>query len=162
MSLQADHNVQYALDLFRSGWNNHDVKEFSSAFFPDADFTNVFGVFRKGIGGIEEIHEPLFKTVWSQSTLSFEDIRCRYLTPGIISTDVRWNLKNIIYPGTINSSERSGLLHFIIMEIDSVWKIAVMHNMDLPSQASSTGNSLTSDAAHEKDIAELTSFLNSR
>lgn len=127
--------IQQVLTAFLKGWNLHDVKIFSAVFEEDADFTNVKGVARKGRIAIEELHEPLFRTIWSDSILTITKTKTRFITSDVASVDAWWILEQLKTPDGADQPSRNGLLHFVMTKHDVDWLIAVMHNMDLPGSS---------------------------
>lgn len=125
-------SIEQVLDEFSRGWNSHDVKIFSSVFAEDADFTNVKGISKTGRTAIEELHAPLFKTIWSTSTLRITKSKTRFIKPDVASVDALWILDGLKSPEGKEVPSRNGLLSFIITKNQRNWVIAVMHNMDLP------------------------------
>ena len=136
--IEDDSDVQSILDVlngFVKGWNLHDVKMFSSVFADDADFTNVKGVAREGRVAIEALHEPLFKTIWVDSTLTITKTKTRFLKPDVASVDAWWILEGLKNAEGGDQAPRNGLLSFVMMKHDHKWLITVMHNMDLPGSS---------------------------
>ena len=105
---------------------------FSKVFEKDADFTNVMGVSRTGRTAIEDLHEPLFKTIWAFSTLTITDSKIRMIKPDVVAVDAWWDLEGLKTPDGIDCQSRNGLLNFIMTKKNNEWLIAIMHNMDLP------------------------------
>ena len=129
-------DIQKTLDRFTSGWNDHDVKIFSTVFAEDADFTNVMGVSRHGRAAIEELHEPGFNGIWAYSTLAITKSNTRFIKPDVAAVDAWWILDGLKDPEGKDRPPRNGLLNFIMTKQDDVWMITVMHNMDLPGSKS--------------------------
>ncbi|MEJ7831213.1 MAG: SgcJ/EcaC family oxidoreductase [Segetibacter sp.] len=124
--------IQKVLNDFAEGWNAHDVKLFSKAFVEDADFTNVMGVSRSGRTAIEELHEPLFKTIWAFSTLIITNSKFRFIKTDVAAVDAWWNLDGLKTADGIDGPARAGLLNFVMTKHGNDWVITVMHNIDLP------------------------------
>jgi uncharacterized protein (TIGR02246 family) len=128
--------IQKLLNDFVCGWNAHDAKLFSKAFAEDADFTNVMGVSKNGRTAIEEMHDPLFKTIWATSTLTITKSTTRFIKPDVVAVDARWDLDGLKNADGSDRPSRNGLLSFIMIKQDNQWLIIVMHNMDLPGSGS--------------------------
>lgn len=127
--------ILHVLNNFIAGWNLHDVTMFAKDFDDDADFTNVLGMSRNGKAAIISLHEPLFKTIWSTSHQVITDHKIRFIKPDVAAVDARWTLTGLKDKDGLNRSPRTGLLSFIMTKNNGQWKIAVMHNMDLPASA---------------------------
>jgi uncharacterized protein (TIGR02246 family) len=125
--------ILQVLKTFTEGWNQHNGRLFCSAFKEDADFTNVMGISRTGRKAIGELHEPLFKTIWSESTLTILESRIRFIRNDVASVDASWTLEGLISADGSKRPDRAGLLSFIITPDEDHWSIDVMHNMELPS-----------------------------
>ena len=131
-STSDEHLINEVVDEFARGWNLHDVEIFCNVFADDADFTNVKGVRKSGRQAIAELHEPLFKSIWSQSELSITKIISRFIKADVASVDAWWALERLKDPQGVDVPPRNGLLHFIMTRRAGKWSIEVMHNMDLP------------------------------
>lgn len=138
-SIPNEGTVQQVLYDFTEGWNRHDVKLFSAVFADDADFTNVQGISKSGRKAIEELHEPLFQTIWSQSILKITKSKIRFIKYDVAAVDAWWILDGLKTLDGKDQPQRNGLLSFVMVnENNSQWMIAVMHNMDLPGSQSQT------------------------
>lgn len=129
-------SIENILKDFAGGWNEHDVKKFSKVFAIDADFTNVMGVSKQGRTGIEEMHAPLFKTIWAHSILKISQTKIRFIKSDVAAVDAFWDLDCLKAPDGTDIPSRNGLLSFIITKQKNSWLITVMHNMDLPESKS--------------------------
>ena len=126
-----DQVFQNILNDFVVAWNLHDVRSFSLLFAEDADFTNVKGVSRHGRTALEAFHEPLFKTIWSNSALTISKKKVRYIKNDVAVVDAWWDLDGLRKPDGSDAPPRTGLLIFIMTKSNNKWLITVMHNMDL-------------------------------
>ena len=116
-----------------AAWNRYDAQAFGAVFAEDAEFTNVFGMAVKGRAGIEALHAPLFKTIFSDSTLTVTESRIRLIRPDVASVDVKWKMTGARDPLGNPWPEREGLLNWIATKHRDGWLIDVSHNMDLPA-----------------------------
>lgn len=123
------------LEAFCNGWNQHNAELFSQVFDEDADFTNVMGLSKTGRAAIAALHGPLFKTIWAFSTLTITESKIRMIKPDVACVDARWKLDGLKDNNGLDRSPRNGLLSFVMTKANDVWKITVMHNMDLPESA---------------------------
>lgn len=57
---------------FQAAWNAHDMAALGVLFDDEATFVNRFGHYVKGIPEIIALHEPVHKTIYSDSTLENE------------------------------------------------------------------------------------------
>lgn len=114
-------------------WNRYDAQAFGALFAEDAEFTNVFGMTVRGRAGIEALHAPIFKTIFSDSTLTVMETRVRLIRPDVASVDVKWKMTGARDPLGNPWPEREGLMNWIVTKHGETWLIDVSHNMDLPS-----------------------------
>ena len=127
--------IKQLLNSSVDAWNQHDAKAFSMVFAEDADFTNVVGMSAHGRLEIEKFHAPLFATRFKDTKLKITETKVRFITPEVAAVDARWEMTGAKRPDGREIPLRKGLLNFTITGSSSdQWLIAVMHNMDLPSQ----------------------------
>ena len=113
-------------------WNLHDARTFAALFAPDADFTNVVGMFFHGREEIERFHAPLFASRFVQSHQSAEDVRIRWLAPELASVDVRWAMTGVRDERGQERPVRHGVLHIVASKRSGKWEIDVVHNTEVP------------------------------
>ena len=128
----SESGIHSVLKDFAKAWNEHNAKVFSLVFTEDADCTNVMGDSFHGRRAIEEKHEPLFKTIWAQSSLTIVNSKIRFIKQDVAAVDAWWTLEGLKTPDGKEREGRSGLLSFIMTQQPDNWMITVMHNMDLP------------------------------
>jgi uncharacterized protein (TIGR02246 family) len=127
-----EESIQRLLRSFTEARNAHDATRFSEVFKEDADFTNVMGVSRHGINAIVDLHAPLFKTIWADSTLTITRTTTRFIKPDVAAVDAWWTLEGLKNVDGADRRGRNGLLNFIMTKQNNKWLVIVMHNMDLP------------------------------
>ena len=132
-----DHATKNAIEglaaKLAAAWNSYDAQAFGALFAEDAEFTNVFGMMVKGRAGIEALHAPIFKTIFSDSTLTVTETRVGLIRLDVASVDVRWKMTGARDPLGNPWPEREGLMNWIVTRHHDGWLIDVSHNMDLPS-----------------------------
>ncbi len=131
---QAESAVRSLVDSLVDAWNAHDAGRFAAVFHEDADFTNVFGMRAQGREAIERFHAPIFETMFRDSHLSAPETRVRFIRPDVAAVDVRWEMTGARDPRGDPWPLRRGLMSLVCAREDAGWAIAVMHNMDLPSE----------------------------
>lgn len=112
-------------------WNHHDVKAFAAVFAEDADCTNWRGDGASGRAKIEEMHAPVFDTIFKNSHLQHTDIKIRFIRPDVAAVDIRWKMTGATDPQGNPRPERQGLLSFVMANDAAQWQIVVMHNLDV-------------------------------
>lgn len=126
--------VTELIDALFSAWNVHDANAFARPFALDADFTNVFGMHAKGRDAIARFHAPIFETMFKDSRLTRSGMSVRFLRPDVASIDVGWEMTGARDPLGKEWQRRRGLISLIVTLEEDGWRIAVMHNMDLPTE----------------------------
>lgn len=126
--------VKAVIDSLVAAWNVHDARAFAAAFAEDADFTNVFGMPANGRDAIERFHAPIFETMFKTSRLAATETRVRFLSEAIAAADMRWEMTGARDPSGKEWPLRRGLMNMVMTRDGRGWSIAVMHNMDLPSE----------------------------
>lgn len=127
---------------FEKTHNAHDAKAFAALFAPDGEFTNVVGMTARGREAIEAFHRPLFEGDTSRGNPSFkeavlkvDEVRVRFLRPDVASVDILWTQTGSKAPDGEDRGTRKGLASWVVTKDDGAWRVAVMHNMDLPPVA---------------------------
>jgi uncharacterized protein (TIGR02246 family) len=123
--------IREVVNKFMDAWNRHDAKDFAKVFTVDADFTNWRGVGANGRLKIEEVHAPMFATVFKNSHQKYSDIKTRFIRPEVAAVDVRWQMTGVLDAQGNARPDREGLLNFVMVNDAGRWQIAVMHNLDL-------------------------------
>ena len=125
--------IGQVLAEFVEAWNKHDAKAFSMVFAEDADFTNVRGTSASGRGEVEKFHAPLFATRMKETNQKITKSKIRFIRPDVAAVDAWWEMTGAKNAEGQEIPLRKGLLNFIMTKEDSKWRIAVMHNMELPA-----------------------------
>ncbi len=120
-----------------------NAKAYGELFWPDGEFTNVFGMVAVGPEMVESFHAPLFADPRTEGMPSFVhcelkklDTRVRMLRSDIGLADVKWRMTGAIAPNGQPWGERLGLINMVVTREGDTWNIAALHNMDLPVSAS--------------------------
>lgn len=119
------------IERFVEAWNRHDAKAFAAVFAEDADFTNWRGTGASGRSKIEELHAPMFATIFRNSHLGCTAIKIRLIRPDIAAVDVHWEMTGAMDAQGNPQPNRQGLLNFVLTKNAGEWQILVMHNLDL-------------------------------
>jgi uncharacterized protein (TIGR02246 family) len=61
-----------APQAFQLAWNAHDITAFMALFHADATFVNRFAHYVRGVDQIVALHQPLYATIYRDSTLESE------------------------------------------------------------------------------------------
>jgi uncharacterized protein (TIGR02246 family) len=118
---------------FDRSFNRHDARAMAMTFAPDADFTNMYGVYRRGREGVEQWMTPLFQGRLRDSRRTDAVRSIRFLTPNLAAVDA-----NSVITGTRAADgsvapPRKGLMTVILRKLDGRWRIAIFHEVEFPS-----------------------------
>lgn len=116
---------------FASAWNEHDMKAFSELFAHDAQFVNVVGLWWRGREEIRQAHEHTHASMFRSSTLTFDDVSARLVTPELALTRARWRLRGHVSPEGAPLPDRTGLLLNVISRAGGKWQIVDSQNTDI-------------------------------
>ena len=143
-NVETDRQAIVALmDRFMDAWNRHDAKAFAAVFAEDADFTNWRGTGASGRLRIEELHAPMFATIFKNSHQKYTSIKSRFIRPDVVAVDVHWEMTGVMDAQENSRPDRLGLLNFVMAKNDGQWQILVMHNLDLTAlPAANSDNSV--------------------
>jgi uncharacterized protein (TIGR02246 family) len=123
--------IRGLMDRFMASWNTHDAHAFAAVFAEDADFTNWRGTGATGRSKIEEVHAPMFATVFKNSHQTYTGIKVRFIRADVASVDVLWEMTGVLDAQGNPRPDRKGLLSFVMVKDAGQWQIVVMHNLDL-------------------------------
>ena len=109
-----------------AAWNAGDAAAFASAFAPDADFVNVYGMHDRGRDAIRNAHEFLFGSLFAGSTNRYEVRSIRALSPDVVLVHLEAFLE-------VPAGPMAGLRHAIPSAVltrtnDGGWTIAAFQN----------------------------------
>lgn len=139
VSIEDEKSIRGVVVAFAEAVSKHDAHAFSMVFHQDADFTNVWGMHSRGRKPIEEFHKPLFEgdglnvPSFKGAVFKILDTRIRMVREDVASVDVTWSQTGAILNGK-DWGPRKGLVMWVVTKEGGVWGVAVMHNMDLPSE----------------------------
>jgi uncharacterized protein (TIGR02246 family) len=133
MSSETEQAADKVVAAMLHAWNVHDAHAFASVFTDDADFTNVFGMVARGREEIEGFHRPVFETMFKDSSLTAIQTRTRPVRPDVAAVDIRWEMSGACDPAGNPWPSRCGLINLLMTREQGTWSVAVMHNMELPS-----------------------------
>lgn len=131
----AERAVARIADTLVEAWNRHDARDFALAFAEDAEFTNVFGMRASGRAAIERFHAPVFATMFKDSNLVAVERRARVLRDDVATLEILWEMSGARDPSGAPWPARRGLINLVATRAADGWRIAEMHNMDLPAPA---------------------------
>ncbi len=123
------HAVVAALE---QAWNAHNAEAWTDMFLPDANFTNVFGIETIGRDAILRTHRHIMATMFRDSSTRMNVTSLRFVRPDVASVTIRWTMHGASDVHGKPWPDRDGLMALVMtMEADG-WRVAVLHNMDVP------------------------------
>jgi uncharacterized protein (TIGR02246 family) len=130
--------IEKLIAALQRAWNAHDFTGYAACFHEDADFTNVFGLRRKGRAEIEASHQTAtFLNMFKDSRYVPTETRVRFIRPDVAQVDVAWEMTGSRDPVGNAVPKRYGLLNLVATREASAtgaatWLLKVFHNQDLP------------------------------
>ena len=117
-------------DLVRA-WNRHDAKAFAVLFAADAAFIDVVGQTAEGRAAIEQLHAPLFATVFKESHVEPTGLHVRFVKSDVAAVDSTWGVTGYADPDDSKHSLRKAVMivSFIMLKHQGRWSVAVMHKL---------------------------------
>lgn len=123
-------NPQDASGAFQNAWNAHDMDALGSLFHADATFVNRFGHYVQGVTEIVAMHEPIHKTIYSDSTLQNEVI-----SVVAVSADASivhfWSRLNAGAAHPAGAHAVDTIILAVLTRQDGAWKIKALENVTL-------------------------------
>lgn len=109
-----------------TAWNAGDAAAFASAFAPDADFVNVYGMHERGRDKIQAAHAFLFRSVFAGSTNRYDVRSIRALSPDVALVHIEASLN-------VPAGPMAGLRHALPSAVltrtsGGGWAIAAFQN----------------------------------
>jgi uncharacterized protein (TIGR02246 family) len=129
--------IEKLIACLEAAWTVHDFTAYAACFHEDADFTNVFGLLRKGRAEIEASHRtPTFLNMFRDSHYEAVETRVRFVRPDVAQVDVRWEMTGSRDPFGNAVPKRYGLLSLITTKEQigadaGRWLLKTFHHQDL-------------------------------
>ena len=112
------------MDL-EAAWNAADGSRFAVPFTVDADFVNIRGEHFRSREVIARGHQAIFDTLYKGSTVRNELAALRAIAPGVLLAHVKAQLN---VPSGPLTGERSSQIGMVLVQLESTWRIAALHN----------------------------------
>ena len=118
--------------LFAEAWNARDPDALAALFESDAEFVNVTGLWWHDRASIREAHAYGLARIFSQSTLTVEEIACKVLREDVVIVHARMALTGQTPAGPIDRpGPRVNIFSFVVHRGRSGWLCASAHNTDV-------------------------------
>ncbi|GAC1409476.1 MAG: hypothetical protein NVSMB64_18240 [Candidatus Velthaea sp.] len=111
----------------QDAWNRHDAQAYAALFTADADVVNVVGWWWKGRAEIERKLTAAFSYVFRDSTLNFDKVDVRFLTPDMAVVHETRTMTGAKTPPGI-PEPKIGLQTMVLRKTAGVWLISVFQN----------------------------------
>ena len=125
---------------FEQAVNARDAEALGALFAEDGEFTNPVGTSLKGRLEIEHFHAALFSETnrpsFAHAHLTVLGAAIRFIRTDVAAVDVRWEQTGAIAPDGTPWGTRKGILSWVVTRANSLWRIEVWHNLELPASAS--------------------------
>jgi uncharacterized protein (TIGR02246 family) len=118
---------------FDRTFNSHDARAMAMTFTPEADFTNMYGVYRRGRKGIEQRMAPLFQGRLRDARRTDTVRSIRFLTPNLAAVDADSVITGTRAADGSATPPRKGLMTVILRKLDGRWRITIFHEVQYPS-----------------------------
>jgi len=127
----AHKGVEEFLQKYIALWSRHAIAEHSQLLTEDADLVTVLGSRYHGRAAIQELHEHLHRTIFSQAVTRMTDSSVRFLSDDVALCHVHWEMAGAAkVPGWNIPEPRTGIMTLVCVERDGKWLVRAMHNTD--------------------------------
>ena len=131
----SDAAIAALVTALQHAWNAHDPQAWTAQFRPDATLTNVFGIEIVGRDEILRTHRQIMTTMFRDSRTEMVSTSVRYIRRDVASVTVRWKMWGAYDLHGKPWPERDGLMALVLTSEGGAWRVATLHNMDLPKAA---------------------------
>lgn len=111
----------------QQSWNRHDAHAYAALFADDGDCVNVVAWWWKGRGEIENNLTRMFAGIFRDSTLTFDKVDVRFLTPEIAIAHAHWTMTGAHMPPGL-PEPKEGLQTITVQKRNGKWLIAAFQN----------------------------------
>jgi uncharacterized protein (TIGR02246 family) len=125
MRIEDRQNVTDMVTELENAWNSADGAGFAKPFAEDADFVNIRGEHMRTRDAISKGHQGIFDTIYKGSIVRYEVAAVRSIAPNVLVAHVKSKLKAPTGP---LAGEHRSLFTMVLVQEQSVWRIAAFHN----------------------------------
>lgn len=108
-------------------WNRHDAAAYSALFTPDCDVVNIVGWWWKSRAEMQAKLTRAFSSVFRDSTLTFTDVRVKFIRPDIAVAHASWKMTGMHMPPGMPPPD-AGIQTLVLTKSAGQWRIAVFQN----------------------------------
>lgn len=110
------------------GFNKTHEPPLAAEFTPDADFVNVYGMWRKGAAEIEARQGERMKTVLKEAKMTLLDLRIRFIRPDVAIAHQTHEMSGMLSPdGQKMPPHRERSIRVLVKE-QGKWLTTAFHN----------------------------------
>lgn len=108
-------------------WNRHDAAAYSALFTADCDVVNIVGWWWKSRAEMQAKLTRAFSSVFRESTLTFDGVSVKFLTPEVAVAHATWRMTGMHMPPGIPPPDH-GIQTLVLTRHDGTWRIAEFQN----------------------------------
>ena len=123
----------------QQAWNHRDAHGYAALFADDADCVNVVAWWWKGRAEIENNLTRMFAGIFRESTLTFDKVDVRFLTPDVAIAHAHWTMSGAHMPPGL-PEPREGLQTLTLQKRHGQWLIAAFQNTNYTPPPGAAGN----------------------
>jgi uncharacterized protein (TIGR02246 family) len=112
----------------QESWNRHEAKAYAETFTEDADVVNVLGWWWKGRPEIEKKLTDAFVFVFRESTLTFNEVNVKFLSPELALVHARWTMVGAKTPSKEASAPQQGIQTQLLQKRAGKWSMVAVQN----------------------------------
>ena len=125
MNSDGERIVSHLVGELEEAWNAADGAGFARPFAEDADFVNIRGEHLRTREVIAKGHQAIFDTIYAGSVVGYQVTGVRAIAPAVLLAHVKGTLKAPTGP---LAGEHSSLFTVVLVQDQSDWRIAAIHN----------------------------------
>lgn len=142
-----DHAEDFA-KAFQQAWNEHDMTALGALFEEDATFVNRFGHLVDGRAAIVALHEPIHRTIYSDSTLENEVVRVSRLGADVVVLHC-WSRLGAGPAHPAGAHAVDTVIQVVMVRRDGTWRAKALENVTVTNPR--TGEPLLRDPAEARE-----------
>ena len=108
-------------------FNRHEAPR-SASFTPDADFVNVYGMWRKGPAEIESRQRERMETVLKEAKITLLDLRIRFIRPDVAIVHELHEMSGMLNDDGEKMPPHQELGIRVLVKEQGKWLITAFHN----------------------------------
>ncbi len=120
--------IKQCVAAWEDAWNRHDAHATATAYVEDGDFSSTTGIPSHGWKALEAHYNEIFTTFLKDAHRTDTVKSIRFLTPGIASVDIDWQMTGARTRDGKDAPNRKGLLTWVVTkQPNGQWMITIYH-----------------------------------